>query len=231
MTLDYMSYNREERDICSHLFRLLLDDQSSWEPLCEFIGTDSVTIPRIFTEVALIRDAYYARKPNTDDFVKSLCDAIACLNGVNTYTQFCDLPDWARDPNQTHPKQIKHKLQEAGKLRVDDKTVYGSLQAVFNAKPDLAICTGNTLLIYEAKYTLAFDQTQLERTEQIGAIWSELLFRDLGFDTPPRVVVRKLGLQRYNPDVSWEQVHKIALAHWGESDFSTIVFSKVLSVA
>jgi hypothetical protein len=53
----------------------------------------------------------------------------------------------------------------------------------------------------------------------------------LGFDAPPKVEVRRLGLQRYDPDVSWEQVYQIALAHWGESDFSTRVFSKVFSVA
>ena len=36
--LNYQKYNREERDICAHLFRLLLDDQENWQPLKEFLG-------------------------------------------------------------------------------------------------------------------------------------------------------------------------------------------------
>ena len=60
--LDYTTYNREERDICAHLFRLLLEDQPNWGPLCQFLGVEAVANPRVYCEVALVRDAYMKRK-------------------------------------------------------------------------------------------------------------------------------------------------------------------------
>lgn len=229
--MGYLEYNREERDLCAHLFRLLLEDQPHWGPLRRFLGMEAISTPRIYCEVALIRDTYHVRKSKAQDFLSQLCKQIAVQEEVDAddYIKFADLPDKIRDPKITHPKQIKYKLEEAGKLISEaDRKVYGSLQGMFNAKPDLAICSGNKLFIYEAKYTSSFDEAQMRRTMNIGQIWAEMLYTDLGFDEPPEVVVYKLGLKCFNPNVSWEQVYEIAHDHWGRDDFSTRVFSKVL---
>ncbi len=164
-----------------------------------------------------------------------MCRQIAVQENVDAdaYIKFSDLPEKIQNPEKTHPKQIKYKLEEAGKLKSEeDRKVYGSLQGMFNAKPDLAVCTGNKLFIYEAKYTSSFDEEQMRRTMNIGKIWAEteILYTGLGFDEPPDVEVYKLGLKRFNPDVSWEQVYEIAQDHWGRDDFSTKVFSKVLKL-
>lgn len=229
--LKYIEYNREERDICAHLLRLLLEDQQQWRPLKDFLGVEEVSDPRIFCEVALIRDSYYARKPDVEGFVNMLCEHIAGQHEISDYTKYEDLDEDLRDQKKTHPKQIRHKMKEMGLLKMDgDRIVYGSMQAMFNAKPDLVICTNNDLIIYEAKYTMGFDIEQLKRTEQIGDVWATLLYKDLGFESTPTVQVRSLGLEtpKFKPDVLWKDVHNIAIKYLREDDFSLRVFSKVI---
>jgi hypothetical protein len=227
--MEYIRYNREERDICAHLFRLLLEDQPEWGPLKEFLGKETIDNPRIFCEAAILRDAYYERKPHISQFISDVCDIIAQQNEIKTYRTFSELPEEFRNPNKTHPKQIKFKMKNCGKeLSEADRTVYGSLQAMFNAKPDLVICEGNNLYVYEAKYTLGFDQEQLKRTEEIAEVWKKILFRDLGFKEEPDIQIRKLGLDMFRPNISWEKILEIARKCWGEADFSVKVFSKVL---
>jgi len=229
--MNYQDYNREERDLCAHLFRLLLDDQGKWGPLNEFLGTSNVVSPRIYCEVALIRDAYYVRKPNIEVFMENLCEQIAQLNQVKRYTHFSDLPAELRDCDHTHPKQLCFKLTKMGLLTSEaDQLIYGDLQAMFNAKPDLLICTDTDLIVYEAKYTSGFNERQMIRTKQIAKIWSKLLYTDLGFNDVPSVEVRKLGMAKALPEpgISWERVYEIAAKQWGESDFSVKVLSKVM---
>ena len=50
--------------------------------------------------------------------------------------------------------------------------------------------------VYEAKYTLGFDEAQLVRTRRIAEVWAELLYEDLGFSDTATVHVRTLGLGR-----------------------------------
>lgn len=229
--MEYIIYNREERDLCAHLFRLLLDDQPNWGPLKEFLKKDIVENPRIFCEVALIRDAYHERKPEIKTFMTSLCSLIAQQNQITSYTEFDKLPEELQDPSLTHPKQIAYKMKNKSfDIKKDDLTIYGSIQGMFNAKPDLVICEGNNLFTYEAKYTLDFDQAQLNRTIEITEVWQKLLYRDLGFNIEPEFQVRTLGLKKYKPNVSWEEVYNIAVQFWDQNDFSTMVFSKVLSL-
>jgi hypothetical protein len=108
--MDYIRYNREERDLCAHLFRLLLDDQLGWGPLTAFMGVKSVTNPRLFCEAAILRDAYFARKPNIADLMSAVCDLIALQNTVTNYTPFNDLPPDIRDNRRLSVSQM-HWLQ------------------------------------------------------------------------------------------------------------------------
>lgn len=229
--MDYRVYNREERDICAHLFRLLLDDQPNWGPLKEFLDATQLSDPRIYCEVALIRDAYCARKPNVAQFMDNLCELIARQNQVQSYTSFGNLPNSIIDPDQTNPRQISFKLKKMGGLEsVGDRVVYSRLQSMFNAKPDLVICTGSTLVVYEVKYTSPFKARQMHMTERIAEVWATLLYTDLGFESVPAVSVKTLGMASVSPDMSWERVYRIAAKHWVETDFSVAVLSKVLAV-
>lgn len=225
----YIEYNREERDICAHLFRLLLEDQPRWGPLKRFLEVEVVDKPGLFCEAALLRDAYHTRKPDVACFMDRVCEIIARQEQVRDYTPFSGLPSELNDPTRTHPKQIRRKMVDTGYTLSDgDSAVYGSLQAMCNAKPDLVICNGKALIVYEAKYTCDFDQVQLQRTRQIADLWAELLYQDLGFSDRPSVEVRTLGLARFSPDVSWDTVHTIALEIWGPDDYSVRVLAKAL---
>lgn len=227
---NYTDYNREERDICAHLFRLLLDDQKDWKPLRTILGNDiKIDNPRIYCEVALIRDAYFERKKDHMPFMTELVELVATQEGVKDHTPYPELDPKLRDPNSTHPKQIRFKMKETGAdISASDKKVYGEVQSMFNAKPDLLICTGNDLVVYEAKYTMYFEDEQMKRTKNIADVWAALLFEDLGFSQKPNVHVQKLGLAKYEPNLSWEKIHDVAKEHWGANDFSVKVFSKVL---
>ena len=114
--------------------------------------------------------------------------------------------------------------------RPGDRTVYGSLQAMFNAKPDLAICEGNNLFVYEAKFTSRFSEKQMKRTTEISEVWRELLYSDFGFNSKPEVQVLKLGMERDGVDVSWERIYDLAKKHLGESDYSMRSISKVMNI-
>ena len=228
--MQYIKYNREERDLCTHLFRLLLADQPRWGPLRQLFGLEAIAEPSLYSEVALIRDAYHERKPDTSVFVEALCECLADQNSVYDYTKFSDLPEDLRNGRKTHPRQLRKKMSDRKLLEKEgDATVYGALQALFNAKPDLAICNGRHLLVVEAKYTLDFDLDQLRRTRSIAKIWSQLLYNDLGFDTAPDIRMYTLGLSKYEPDLTWEFVYEVARDLWGDDDFSVKVLSKVLA--
>lgn len=227
----YINYNREERDLCAHLFRLLLEDQPQWGPLSDFIGEEVGGNLQIYSEVALIRDAYFARKRNDDElraFMDQLVQLIALQNKIKDHTPFSKLSEDLNNSGNTNPKQIRYKMKEKGIVSKSDEIVYGSLQAIFNAKPDLAIFTNSKLFVYEAKYTLEFNESQMKRTNEIAELWSQLLFKDLGFDKSPEFEVRKLGLEKFNPDVSWKAVYQIAKKYWSDSDFSMKVLSKAI---
>ncbi len=215
--MDYDEYNREERYVCSHLFRLLHEPKDTYRGLQTFLGrTEPLTSFRIYSEVALIRDAYHARGadsiPLMDDIVRMIMRQ-ECVERCRLYSE---LPEHLRDRTKTHPKQIKHKA--GSQLCPEEQRVYGSLQAMFNAKPDLAICLETQLLVYEAKLTLDFDLAQLSRTINIAEVWANLLHSDLGFSSVPSVAVLKLGLSKFSPDISWEFICKIAKTIYPEGD-------------
>ena len=225
MNYKYAKYNREERNLCSHLFRLLLTDHPYYKPLKEFVGDDTIENPRIFSEVALIRDAYHIRADKAN-FVDDMSRIIAKQENLKDYRSYLELPQDLNNPSETYPSQIRQKASKDNiQLNKDELKLYGSLQGMFKAKPDLVICYNNQLLIYEAKFTLDFDNKQLERTNKIGKVWQYLLYKDIEFDAPPNISVLKLGLDKYKPDVSWSDVLKIANQYFDNNDLSLIAIN------
>lgn len=249
----YDEFNREERAICSHLFRLLHETKAGSYAsggLGQFLNllhgkfvhlapTDGVFDPasltftnvHIFTEVSLIRDAYFSKKPNINDFMDSLTRQVMSQEGVQECKLFSELPPILRDPSETHPKQIRLKAREKGiELTSDEWKVYGAIQGMFNAKPDLAITVDQFLLVFEAKFTEAFDENQMTRTRNIAEVWSNLLSDSLGFSGSPKRCVVKLGASKFNPDISWGEVHSILPRFYGESDRTSVAFNGALKL-
>ena len=178
----------------------------------------------ILAEVALIRDAYYFRKPNVEAFMDKLVQLIKGQENVSDCRLFSQLPLELKDPKKTHPKQIR---QKAKFLQVDltpgEWSVYGALQGMFNAKPDLAILIDGFLIVFEAKFTEKFDEEQINRTKNITQIWaSELLLKDLGFSTNPSYTVAKLGDSSMNVDLSWNEVLEVAKNFYSRRDRTLI---------
>ncbi len=87
------------------------------------------------------------------------------------------------------------KIYSFGKplFTADERKVYGALQGMFNAKPDLAITINNYLLVFEAKLTLKFNDEQIKRTKNIAQVWAKLLYEDMEFKKEPEFTVLKLG--------------------------------------
>jgi hypothetical protein len=207
--MDYDVYNREERYLCSHLFRLLHEPTGGYYALRTFVGDSDVPPSfRIFAEVALIRDAYFIRCPDVRGFMDDLVRLIMRQESVEACRVYSELPEDFQDYRKTHPKQIKWKADS--QLTVGEQVVYGAMQGMFNAKPDLVICLDNKMFVYEAKFTLGFDAEQIGRTRKIAEVWAKLLHSDLGFEHEPNVEMRTLGMSKYAPNISWETISRIA---------------------
>jgi|TARA_B100001964_G_C13996595_1_gene493042 hypothetical protein len=224
---NYDKYNREERFICGHLFRLLHEPNDNNRAIRDFLSKDFKNPFKIYAEVALIRDAYFVRKPNHNIFLDRLVKIVMKQEEIQNCRLYTNLPFPLNDASKTHPSHIKRQAKD--ELSNDEKKVYGAIQGMFNAKPDLVICWDENLWIYEAKFTLNFNRTQLKRTEKIGNVWASLLYNDLGFDRIPNVRVLTLGLQKYNPNVSWEDIASIAAKVYPKSDNTRVALENALN--
>ena len=226
----YDQYNREERYLCCHLFRLLHEPANGYGPLRTFLGgAEDIEGFSLFVEVALIRDAYRHRRSDPASFMDSLVALIARQQGVDGCRCYSLLDTDLCNPALTHPRDISRK--GLSRLTAEESKVYGVMSAMFNAKPDLVIVLANRIVVFEAKFTLGFDPKQLARTRAIGEVWATLLHEDLGYARPPAVDVRTLGMSRFSPDVSWEQVAKIAADTYPPEDRSRAAFERAVALA
>lgn len=242
--VDYDRYNREERALCSHLFRLLHEnlatapETSPLRRVLVLLASRGLTFSgaaapdlgcplasaAILTEVALIRDAYQAKKPDVAPFMDALV-ALAVKQedvGGAEVRPYSALPPPIGNPKETHPKHISAKGR--GVLSEAELRVYGAVQGMFNAKPDLTIVLPTCFVVFEAKFTEDFDETQLARTRKIAEVWATLLHADLGFDRPPPFAVAKLGDGSCGVDVSWQELLLVARETYADGDRSRTAF-------
>lgn len=246
----YDYYNREERAICAHLFRLLHEriDEKYDSPLGEFLtklsksnmvfknGNSSLTTLNfentcIYCEASLIRDAYQDKKPNLNSFMDNLTQLIMKQENVADCKLYSELDERLNNINVTHPKQIRQKATTKNiQLSDGESKVYGAMQAMFNAKPDLVITVDNILLVCEAKYTESFDEEQLNRTWNIAEVWATLLYEDLGFKEKPTYTVFKLGGASFNPHINWTDVTEIANKTYNNNDRTRIAINAGLEL-
>lgn len=247
---NYDYYNREERAICAHLFRLLheriIDKDAS--PLGQFLkilsqsdiefkngtadfGTLKFSNVAIYCEASIIRDAYQNAKPNVNGFMDKLTRLIMKQEKVEDCRLYSELPDPLNNISSTHPKQIRQKADSKDiKLTEGESKVFGAMQGMFNAKPDLVITIDNLLLVCEAKHTEKFDDEQLNRTWNISEVWSELLYDDFGFSEKPVYTVFKLGASDFKPHISWTDVSRIADETYSEDDRTRIAIKSGLQL-
>jgi len=237
--VNYDKYNREERAICAHLFRLLhenlgLKEKSLVGKFLKKLASKNHNINltnlnydniSIFCEVAIIRDAFQNLKPLVNQFMDELTKIIMEQEKIQECRLYSQLPEVLCNPELTHPKQIRKKAETEGiQLTQNESQVFGALQGMFNAKPDLVITTDNKLLVFEAKFTEAFDEIQLKRTENIANVWAKLLYSDFGFKMEPEFHVIKLGAMKFKPHINWADILKIAQKTYREKDRSLFAF-------
>lgn len=240
--INYDYYNREERAICAHLFRLLherLDEKSS-SPLGQFLeklfmsnlvlknGSATFADLRydnisIFCKASIIRDAYHNAKPNINPYMDDLTRIIMVQENVGSCRLYSQLPERLNNSKLTHPKQIRQKAtSENIPLNEGESIVYGAMQGMFNAKPDLVITIDNLLLVCEAKHTESFDKEQLKRTWNIAEVWATLLYKDFGFSEPPIYSVFMLGNETFSPHIHWAAILEIADRTYNTNDRTRI---------
>jgi len=234
---NYDKYNREERAICAHLFRLLHErlELKEKSPIGQFLNKLALKNHNInladlyydnigiFCEVAIIRDAFQNFKPSVNRFMDDLTKLIMQQEKIQECRLYSQLPEVLSNPKLTHPKQIREKAKSEGiQLTQNESQVFGALQGMFNAKPDLVITINNKLLVIEAKFTEAFDEIQLKRTENIASVWAKLLYNDFGFKVEPEFFVIKLGAMKFEPHINWTDILQIAQKTYGENDRSLI---------
>lgn len=226
----YDHYNREERALIAQLFVLLhegLDQDPTQGGLAEVLriiaqsGLQFSLYPlpdindlrfervAILTEVALLRDAYHAYLPNVTPFMNKLVAHVMELDGVSDCRLYSLLPQDLRDPNITHPMQIKYRGRDL--FTPDELRVYGTIQSMFAIKPSLAIVIDDYLMVFDVKFTEPFQEEQVLLTEQIASVWaSPLLYGDLGFQRAPSYRVTRIGPARSGVVLSWEEIYEIA---------------------
>lgn len=242
----YDAYNREERALCAHLFRLLhegLATHPETSPLARLLerararglawpsASSSFEVTRdavILTEVALIRDAYHHRKPHHVTFMDELVELVRAQENAPACRSYSALPSSLSDHRLTHPKQIARKGRDLGLLTLDELRVYGAVQGMFNAKPDLAIALPGGFIVFEAKFTERFDAAQLARTRRIAEVWAKHLATDLGYTESPQFTVARLGQAGCGAELTWTDVLEVARETHGERDRTRIALDQAV---
>lgn len=69
------------------------------------------------------------------------------------------------------------------------------------------------------------------RTKNIADVWASLLYEDIGFNSIPNVRVLTLEFKKFNPDVSWEDISRIAANIYPKSDNTLIALENALQFA
>ena len=76
---------------------------------------------------------------------------------------YSQLPELLNNIKNTHPKQIRQKATANNiVLNEGESKVYGAMQGMFNAKPDLVITIDNLLLVVKQSIQESFDEEQLK---------------------------------------------------------------------
>ncbi|MCP3138611.1 hypothetical protein [Pyxidicoccus xibeiensis] len=253
MEIPFDRFNREERAACSHLFRLLHEglatapQASAMARVLAALRKRGLDVPGeaadavVLSEVALIRDAYEMWK--SSDVSGRMDELVGLVAGGHPHTPWSQLAPVLRDPKQTHPTQVRTKADRlsigvgpegtllGSALDVQNRKVYGALQDVFNAKPDLALVLPSKLIVFEAKLTEDFDTEQLTRTGLLARLWaSPLLHGCLGYTSPPPALVARLGDEGTGAELTWQDLHHLATECYPPNDRTCIALGAVVDL-
>lgn len=240
----YDIFNREERYYCMHLFRLLHENlelkySSPLGRLLNLLSRRNLEFrngkanlsdlkfeePAIYSEVAFIRDTYHYRKPHVDIIMDPMTKLVARQESIYDFRSYSELPAPLNDPRKVHPGKLRQYARENNiQLTEDEMQLYGSIQGIFNAKPDFLIKVDNLLLVCEAKLTQTFEKQQLIRTLNIAQLWAELFYQDFGFNKPPVYTLFTIGSKRYSADITWTELMLISMKTYGPRDRTNTAF-------
>ena len=207
--MSYDNYNREERALCAHLFRLLQNSIHSDPELNFFerflanvapdngglrrdidkLSGDDLRKARVYVEVALMRDVVAQEK---------ICES--------QLARYCD---------ESCPPERR----------------WSKPQQIISVKPDLAIVLPNLLLVVEVKFTSPFTPKQLKRTECLVEVWREAAdgaaFKALGLAVTAPAYVVCIGSKEFADDfdypyADWQALSTNASALFPGSDPSVL---------
>jgi hypothetical protein len=235
---EYDSINREERYLCSHLFRLLHEkiEEGPNSPLgkvlellskCKFpngkFNSNDLHFKNvgIFCEVSLIRDVYFSKKPDEKkELVDKLVEFLMAHYGIDRDCRnYSQLLIELNDCLKPHPVQIIMKADKKTiYLSANEQIIYKAVKELFCAKPDLLITVDNKLVVFEAKFTQPFKRGQFELTRLIAEIWSNLFYKYLGYESIPEYLVCKLGRLQSETDITWNDIEEIARKTYSEKE-------------
>lgn len=247
MDCSYDRYNREERALCSHLFRLLHEPAPSAElepPIVQFarllidnreiewIGDPNLSPKadwqqvRMYSEVALLRDAYKDRltRAEHDEFMDEIVAEVSRIENVNDCISWSELMA-QQTKGRIHPRRVLNTLENRGLSSLIDgnQAVYCTIQSMFNSKPDMALTFNGHLVLIEAKFTQKRDGKQIALARKIVRVWASILYEDLGFaELPKAYAVATLGAHK--DDITWSDVANIADQYYNENDISRRAF-------
>jgi hypothetical protein len=249
----YDTYNREERSLCAHLFRLLHEklELGAESPLGRFLTLAGISPPTlhsacIYAEVSLIRDAYLYRKQlstiSSIDYVGPFLDEmvrlIAQLEGCSQYVLYSNLPKPLNVPASTHPRQIHDKIISKKKLNPprtfsnEERKVFKVMKEIFLARPDLAIAVDGALVVVETALAMPMTSERMALTRKIAHVWANLLYPDFGFEQPPQWRVCSLSRipqqkNEQHPDMTWFDIREIARATYPATDRTVVALNAV----
>ncbi len=247
----YDNYNREERSLCAHLFRLLHEklELGAESPLGRFLTRAGIAPPTfhsacIYAEVSLIRDAYLYRKQlsasSSNDYIAPFLDEmvrlIAQLEGCSQYVLYTNLPRPLNVPASTHPRQIHDKIVSKTKLNPprafsnEERKVFKLMKEIFLTRPDHAIAVDGALVVVETALAMPLTSERMALTRKIAHVWANLLYPDFGFEQPPQWRVCSLSripLQKneQQPDMTWFDIREIARATYPATDRTVIALN------
>lgn len=243
----YDRYNREERALCSHLFRLLHEPAPAAElepPIAQFARlltdnqeTEWIGNPnpspntdwqqaRMYSEVALLRDAYKDRLTRSEhnEFMDQIVAEVSRIENVNDCISWSELMA-QQTKGHIHPRRVLNTLKnrDLSSLIDGSQAVYCTIQSMFNSKPDMALTFNGHLVLIEAKFTQKRNDKQIALSKKTVRVWASILYEDLGFAEPPKAyAVATLGAHK--GDITWSDVANIADQYYSENDISRQAF-------
>lgn len=224
---EYDKYNREERNLCAHLFRLLHEEQF----LCRFLARISRNLEARALDLKCIERA--AEKPRKLRLLANAIKVRDLSKPVRIYMEVALLRDMLHELYKEQPTDFFQHGTRRDRLEAF-RPGGVSAQGLLAAKPDMVIAHHDFLIVIEAKFTTGLGEDQWKFTQALAELWrdrdfwcsgdtlpclerSPLEWLDVHSDAPASAIF--LGANRLRgdsiyegiePHITWEDVCEVA---------------------